>query len=115
MNGAFNLAGLGWCALAGLASAGATYLIKMSHQAGSDWNLARLTWLGAACASYVLGFVFYTQALKRLDMSLAYPLMTAVTMTVVTGLGVLLLSESLTPVKLAGLSMLIAGAFLITR
>jgi small multidrug resistance pump len=115
MSGAFNLAGLGWCALAGLASAMATYLIKMSHQGGDDWTVGRILWLGGAVATYALGFIFYSGALKRLNMSLAYPLMTATTMVLVTALGVVLLSETLSTTKVAGLALLAAGAFLVVR
>ncbi|GGC06949.1 SMR family transporter [Pseudoduganella buxea] len=107
--------GYAWCVAAAFASALATFLIKQSTLANAGWTMVRLLWLGAACASYGLGFVFYSLALQRLQMSLAYPLMTAVTTAVVALLGYLVWQETLGLSKCLGLLLLGAGAFLITR
>jgi len=107
--------GYAWCALASLASAGATFLIKMSHQAGSGWSLMRLAWLGAACAVYALGFVCYTFTLQKLPMTLAYPLMTAITMVAVLLLGYAVMNEALTPLRILGMVLVAAGAFALVR
>jgi small multidrug resistance pump len=104
-----------WCALAALASATSTFLIKMSSQGEAGLNFVRLAYLGSACASYGLGFIFYTFALQRLQISLAYPVMTAVTMALVTAVGTLMLQEALTPTKIAGLLLVTAGAFVLAR
>src|SRR5687768_10964904 len=80
-----------WCALAALASALATLLIKFSGQQGPDWNLLRVAYLGGAGATYALGFVCYTVALQRLEISLAYPVMTGIAMAFVAAFGVLAL------------------------
>lgn len=104
-----------WCALAALASATSTYLIKMSSQGEAGLNVVRLAYLGSACASYGLGFVFYTFALQRLQISLAYPVMTAVTMALVTLVGYLVLHEALTPTKIAGVLLVTIGAFVLAR
>lgn len=104
-----------WCALAALASAISTFLIKLSSHGEPGLNMVRLTYLGSACASYGLGFIFYTFALQRLQISLAYPVMTAVTMTLVTAVGVLMLHEALTPSKIVGLVLVTAGAFALAR
>jgi multidrug transporter EmrE-like cation transporter len=110
-----SLIGFLWCAGASLASALSTYLIKLSGQAGADWNLARLAWLGSACASYGLGFVCYSIALQRLQISLAYPVMTAITLGLVTLTGYAALQEPMSAAKMAGIALVAAGAFLLAR
>lgn len=112
-----NIAIIGylWCAGAACFSAVSTYLIKLSGMAGTDWNLPRLMWLGAAAGSYVLGFGCYSVALQKLQISLAYPVMTAVTMALVTGIGCAALSEPLTATKIGGLFLIAAGAFVLAR
>jgi multidrug transporter EmrE-like cation transporter len=110
-----NMTGFLWCGGAALASALASLLIKFSNQAGSDWNVARLTWLGAACATYALGFVSYTVALQKLDMSLAYPIMTGIAIAFVALIGYVALNEAITPAKIAGMVLVAAGAFLLSR
>lgn len=113
MNPAFT--GYLWCTLAAVASALATFLIKLSHQGGTDWTPARLAWLGAACASYGLGFICYTVALQKLQMSLAYPVMTAITMALVALIGYAALHEAMTLSKIAGLVLISAGALALMR
>jgi small multidrug resistance pump len=112
-----NIALIGylWCAGAACFSALSTYLIKLSGMAGADWNLARLMWLGAAAGSYVLGFGCYSVALQKLQISLAYPVMTAVTMSLVTAIGWMVLNEPLTATKIGGLCLIGAGAFVLAR
>lgn len=111
----FSIAGFLWCALAGAASALASLLIKFSNNAGADWTITKLAWLGAACGVYGLGFIAYSVALRKLDISLAYPVMTAVAMAMVALAGVLVLNETLTGWKLTGMVMVAAGAFALTR
>lgn len=115
MNMSPSVIGFLWCAGAALASALSTYLIKLSGQAGADWNFARLAWLGSACASYGLGFICYSIALQRLQISLAYPVMTAITLTLVTLTGYAALQEPMSAAKLAGIALVGAGAFLLAR
>ena len=104
-----------WCALAALASAVATLLIKLSGQHGPDWNLVRLAWLGGAGFTYVLGFVCYSVALQKLEISLAYPVMTGIAMAMVAALGFAFLHEPLSWSKAAGMALIAAGAFALTR
>ncbi len=104
-----------WCALAALASALATLLIKVSGQQGSDWNLLRLAWLGGAGFTYVLGFVCYSLALQKLEISLAYPVMTGIAMAMVAALGFAFLHEPMSWSKGVGMLLIAAGAFALTR
>lgn len=107
--------GYAWCLVSSLFSALATYLIKRSTMNGAEWNLLRLCWLAGACSSYVLGFACYALALQRLQMSLAYPVMTGFTMLLVASAGWLVLGEALTPAKLGGMVLLALGAWVLTR
>jgi len=104
-----------WCALAALASAVASLLIKYASAHAADWNLTRVLYLGAAGGTYALGFVAYSVALQKLEMSLAYPVMTGVAMAMVAALGYAALNEPLTLSKVAGMVLIAAGAFALSR
>lgn len=104
-----------WCALAALASAMATLLIKLSSQHGVDLNLVRLALLGAAGATYVFGFICCSVALQKLDISLAYPVMTGTAIATVAALGIAALDEPLTANKVAGMILIALGAVTLTR
>lgn len=105
--------GYAWCLVSSLFSALATYLIKRSTLGGADWTLARLGWLAGAGGSYVLGFACYALALQRLQMSVAYPVMTGFTMMLVASAGWLLLGESLTVARIGGMLLLALGVWLL--
>jgi multidrug transporter EmrE-like cation transporter len=109
------MTGFLWCALAALASALATFLIKMSNGHGADLNMVRLAFLGGAGATYAMGFVCYSVALQKLDMSIAYPVMTGIAMMMVAILGIAVLGESLTFGKIVGMLLIAAGAFALVR
>jgi multidrug transporter EmrE-like cation transporter len=104
-----------WCALAALASALATFLIKMSNGHGADLNVVRLAFLGGAGTTYALGFVCYSVALQKLDISVAYPIMTGIAMLMVAILGTAVLGESITFGKIVGMVLIAAGAFALVR
>lgn len=109
------MTGFLWCAVAALASAMATFLIKLSNNHGADWNVLRIAFMGGAGATYVLGFFCYSVALQKLDMSLAYPVMTGIAMTMVAVLGIAALDEPLSATKVAGMVMIALGAFALSR
>lgn len=104
-----------WCLLAAVASAGATVLIKISGQQGSGISLSRLLFLGGAGGAYALGFICYALALEKLQISLAYPVMTVITLVLVTMLGCFVLQESMTVSKLLGIALISTGAFVLSR
>jgi small multidrug resistance pump len=110
-----TITGYLWLVVASIASAAATFLIKMSSHAGEGINLTRLLWLGGAGGAYGLGFICYALALEKLAISLAYPFMTAITIVLVTLVGALVLQETLTPIKVFGLLLIGAGAFVVAR
>ncbi|WP_312183861.1 DMT family transporter [Massilia timonae] len=109
------MTGFLWCSLAALASALATFLIKMSNGHGADLNIIRLAFLGGAGTTYALGFICYSVALQKLDMSVAYPIMTGIALVMVAILGIVVLGESLSPGKILGMMLIAAGAFVLVR
>lgn len=104
-----------WCAVASLFSATATFLLKKSSGYASYADVVKLGWLAGAAGSYVLGFFCYGQALSRLDMSLAYPIMTAFTIVTVALFGMQFLGEVVSPSKVAGMVMLCIACWLMTK
>ncbi len=72
-----------------------------------------LFWLSMAC--YGLGFMFYTVALTRLELSKAYPVSSAAAIVMIAAVSFVFLQESLEASKLVGLALLIAGIFLVLR
>ena len=72
-----------------------------------------LFWLSMAC--YGIGFMFYTVALTRLELSKAYPVSSAAAIVMIAAVSFVFLRESLEAAKLVGLALLIAGIFLVLR
>lgn len=68
-----------------------------------------------AVVFYGLGFVFYALSLKKLDLSLAYPLMVGVSIFGIFIYGLALGNELMTFSRLTGGVLLIIGIFLINR
>jgi len=112
-----------WCVLAAIASALASYLIKTSSASTPSnvllsealTDLSRLLYLACAVGAYGIGFVFYTLALKKLPMSLAYPVMTAFTIILVAIVGTLALEEPLSWVRCIGILLIMVGAFFVAQ
>jgi small multidrug resistance pump len=70
-------------------------------------------WLSIAC--YGLGFLFYTVALTKLELSKAYPVSSAAAVVLLVAVSVVFLKESLNPLKLVGLVLCVLGIFLVLR
>ncbi|MFB6835858.1 DMT family transporter [Streptomyces sp. NPDC056361] len=60
-------------------------------------------------AGYVIAFALLAQALKTLQVGTAYAIWSGVGTAAVAAIGFLFLGESLTPAKIAGLVLIIAG------
>jgi len=103
--------------LAGLASAGATLLLRRAGTALADSSILGLpaSWflIGAALASYGAGFLAYAKALQVLPANVAYPVMTGLTLLATLACGTLWLGESLTLRTTAGATLLLTGIILI--
>lgn len=70
-------------------------------------------WVGLVC--FGLSLVGYATALKKLDISFAYPVMVGVGFLIVTVSAIYLFDERLTVLRVAGMSLIVLGIILATR
>jgi small multidrug resistance pump len=68
----------------------------------------------AGLGLYGMAFLLYAAALARLPLNVAHPVLTAGAIATVAAVSVVLFREPLSPVKLAGIVMVICGVALIT-
>ena len=73
-------------------------------------NYTLLTGLGL----FALNVVFYAAALTRLNLSVAYPVMTAGAILIVVTASLLFLKESMTTSQWLGLGLIVCGIVLVT-
>ena len=111
----FILGGYIWCAVAGLFSALATVMIKISASHSEPSIAIKLYWLAGAMACYVAGFGAYRLALAKIDITVAYPVMTIVTMTLIAFAGRLIFGEELSVYKVIGMLLLCVSCVLLTK
>ena len=70
-------------------------------------------WVGMLSAALLLGCYLY--ALRGIDISVAYPIVTGIAMIFLALFGAWLFSESLTILKIIGVGLVIFGIFLIMQ
>ena len=63
----------------------------------------------AVLAGYAISFVLLSQAVKGVQVSVAYALWSALGTAAIVGIGAAFLGEPITVVKVAGISLIIAG------
>ncbi len=68
-----------------------------------------------ACTLYAISVVNWVVVLSRVDLSLAYPLCTAIAFVLTFIAGILVFGEHLTMWRLAGAALIVMGAFLLCR
>jgi len=68
-----------------------------------------------AIACYGAGFVFYALSLRQLDLTLAYPLMVAMSIIGIFAYGAFSGAEQFGWIRLAGAAMVATGAFLLIK
>lgn len=68
-----------------------------------------------AIASYGAGFGFYALSLRRLDLTLAYPLMVAISILGIFAYGAFSGAEELGAYRLAGAALIALGIFLLSQ
>jgi len=100
-------------------SALASVMIKLAGQEEFAWawqwqslTSRPLLLIVGALTAYCFGFMFYAIALKRLELSIAYPIMVAATILLIYGYG-LLMGEGINLQSLAGAALMIFSIFLI--
>lgn len=105
-----------------LSSAGQV-LFKQGLNMVQDPQLSPLAFLTGALtnlrvlsgmAAYILGVVFWLLALRQSQLSLIYPLV-SLSYVVVAAASALWLGESLPPIRIAGLAVIIGGVILVAR
>ncbi|SEA82356.1 DMT family transporter [Paraburkholderia sartisoli] len=104
--------------LSGTCSATASVLLRIAGKSTDDFshlsalfNQAMLLRVGALGA-YGLGFIFYAIALKKIELSIAYPLMVGVTVFEIF-IFALVSNEALTFRTLTGAGFLLVGVALL--
>ncbi|MCB1173223.1 MAG: hypothetical protein KDK39_06650 [Leptospiraceae bacterium] len=110
-------------------NAGANILMKLgssqletANQAlGADATLFDKLWLYATNPFLVIGIImfglnvlFYIEALKKLDLSIAYPIMMSGGVLIITLFSLFYLKEKLVLMQLLGISLIACGIILLT-
>jgi len=72
-----------------------------------------LFFLGGAVL-YVVSFSLWVVILARNDLSLAFPIAVSATLVLTTVLGVLTLGETLMPMRIAGIAIILIGIWLVS-
>src|SRR4051812_41740046 len=71
-------------------------------------------WVISSFASAFIASMFWMAAMTQFDISFAYPFM-SLSYVIVMVLSVLLIGEKITPYKIVGTLVIIAGLFIVTR
>jgi drug/metabolite transporter (DMT)-like permease len=71
-------------------------------------------WIMSGFASAFIASIFWMAAMTQFDISFAYPFM-SLSYVIVMVLSFLLMGEKLTPYKIVGTLVIIAGLFIVTR
>ncbi|SFV90482.1 Ethidium bromide-methyl viologen resistance protein EmrE [hydrothermal vent metagenome] len=58
---------------------------------------------------YILSLVMLTLTLKKIDVSIAYTIWSGLGTSLIAGIGIVVFGESLTPLKLASIALIILG------
>jgi small multidrug resistance pump len=90
-------------------------MIKLSINESGSVGWIKLCWMAGAAACYVTGFGAYSLALAKLPITTAYPVMTAVTMSLVSAAGWLVLGESISGYKISGMLLLCVACVLLSK
>jgi undecaprenyl phosphate-alpha-L-ara4N flippase subunit ArnE len=110
---------LGWCMLvwAALSNVGGSVAMKFFHRAkGETLELglnANLKYLAIALFCYVSSFAAYLVVLKVIPVSIAYPLITGLTIMMVLAVARAFLGEALSTTMILGSAFIVVGIALI--
>ena len=58
---------------------------------------------------YILSLVMLTLTLKKIDVSIAYAIWSGLGTAIIAGIGIMVFGESLTPMKIASIALIILG------
>jgi multidrug transporter EmrE-like cation transporter len=101
-----------------LLKAGSRAITDVSFSLANTWTLAARMALNppilGGLALYVVSVVFWILALSRVDVSIAYPML-SIGYIVSALAGWLLFSEAVSPARVAGIVVIIVGVWLVAR
>jgi multidrug transporter EmrE-like cation transporter len=101
-----------------LLKAGSRAIADLDFSLANAWTLAERIALNppilAGVALYVVSVVFWILALSRVDVSIAYPML-SIGYIVSALAGWLLFSEAVSPARVAGIVVIIVGVWLVAR
>jgi multidrug transporter EmrE-like cation transporter len=101
-----------------LLKAGSRAITDVSFSLANTWTLAARMALNppilGGLALYVISVVFWILALSRVDVSVAYPML-SIGYIVSALAGWLLFSEAVSPARVAGIVVIIVGVWLVAR
>jgi multidrug transporter EmrE-like cation transporter len=107
-------------ALAVLGNTGASLILKLASlpRYRIDFTSLPPSLLGvcvviAALGCYALAFIAYMLALRSLSVSIAYPLITSISVVLIATLANLIFRESITPISIVGIFLILAGVTLL--
>lgn len=98
-----------WLLLVGaiVAEVIATTFLKQSDGFSRLWPSV------ATVVGYAVAFALLAQALKRIEVGVAYAIWSGLGTALITLVGIVLLGESATAVKLGGIALIVAGVVLL--
>ena len=108
-----------------LFNAAASSMMKMGfgHQqdllergfAGAVFRIMTNPWAVAGVVCFGISFMFMSAALTRVDLSVAYPVMSGLVFLLVLGISVFCFSEHVTLLRLVGVFLILSGVLAISR
>jgi multidrug transporter EmrE-like cation transporter len=91
-----------------------TFAFSLENAAPVGWKLATEPHIVAGLACYVVSVVIWIMALSRVEVSIAYPML-SVGYVVNAIAAWYLFGEAVTPTRLAGIGIIILGVFIVAR
>ena len=96
-------------------NAGGSICLKYAASASTGWALVAQPVLYAGLACFALNVVGYAAVLRRMDLSVAFPLYTGLTLLGVLTASIMLFGERLTLGQLVGIGLIVLGGTLVAR
>jgi len=81
----------------------------------TEVNIKKILFFGLGGLSFGISLIFYTVALEKINLSVAFPLSLGIGTVLTTVLAVVFLKETLSFPFVIGLTLIVGGAFLITK
>ncbi len=79
------------------------------------WRIVSNPWAAIGVICFGVSFMFMSAALSRVDLSVAYPVMSGLVFLLVLGVSAFFFSETITFMRLMGVLLILSGVFAISR